>query len=403
MKHSPNALEFVKLAIGALLAYRARSLLTALGIAVGIAAVVLLTSIGSGINEFVVAEFTQFGTRLVNITPGKTQTHGVSVGTFGTTRPLTLDDAAALEQVTQVTAVVPLVTGNAEIEGNGKQRRTTLYGVGPALPRVFQLQVNAGRFLPNDDPAAPRTFAVLGSTLRKELFGNSDFLGKIISVGGNRFRIIGSMEPRGQILGFDMDDTVFIPAARALEIYNREGLMEIDVLYRDNASLKQVVAGIKNVLSSRHGDDDFTITTQQQMLDVLGSTLKVLTAAVGALGGISLVVGAIGILTIMTIAVRERVSEIGVLRALGATHQQVLSLFLIEAIALAMLGGLAGLVIGVGGGQLLHFFVPALPVHTPWLYIFLALGLSAIIGLLAGVWPASHAARLNPVEALRSE
>jgi putative ABC transport system permease protein len=164
-----------------------------------------------------------------------------------------------------------------------------------------------------------------------------------------------------------------------------------------------VVDGIKSILEARHGRDDVTITTQQQMLDVLGSVLNVLTFAVAAIGGISLLVGAIGIVTIMTIAINERTNEIGLLRALGAKQSQVLSLFLGEAIVLAAIGGFSGLVLGIGIAQLLHLALPALPVHTPMLYVVLAEGVAVVIGLLAGVLPARRAALLDPVEALRSE
>jgi putative ABC transport system permease protein len=191
--------------------------------------------------------------------------------------------------------------------------------------------------------------------------------------------------------------------ARGLELFNREGLVEIDVMYHEGTNVEQVVKGIKRILIARHGREDFTITTQQQMLDVLGSILDVLTFAVGAIGGISLLVGGIGIITIMTISVTERTSEIGLIRALGAKQSQVLSLFLGEAVVLSAIGGLAGLVLGIGIGQLLSAAIPALPVHTPWTFVVLAESIAVIIGLAAGVVPARHAARLDPVEALRAE
>ena len=164
-----------------------------------------------------------------------------------------------------------------------------------------------------------------------------------------------------------------------------------------------MVEGIRTTLEARHGRDDVTITTQQQMLDVLGQVLDVLTFTVGAIGGISLLVGAIGIVTIMTIAINERTNEIGLLRALGAKRSQVLSLFLGEAIVLAAVGGVSGLILGMGIAQLLHMALPALPVHTPLLYVVLAELIAVVIGLASGVMPARRAARLDPVEALRSE
>jgi len=395
--------DFLNLTGTSLIAHRMRSFLTALGIAVGIASVVLLTSIGEGVHQFVLSEFTQFGTTLVGINPGKATTSGTSMGIFGTERPLTIEDSEALKRLPFARAVVPFVQGNAEVEADNRHRRTTIYGAGPDMPEAFSMSVKSGRFLPEDDPLAPRAFAVLGSKLRQELFGDRSPLGQRITIGGSRYRVIGVMESKGTVLGFDLDDTVYIPAARALSLFNNDTLFEIDVLYNEETPVDKVVKGIQDLLKDRHGRDDVTITTQEQMLDVLGSVLDVLTFAVGAIGGISLLVGAIGIVTIMTIAINERTSEIGLLRALGARQSQVLSLFLGEAIVLAAVGGLSGLVLGIGSAQLLHFSLPALPVHTPVLYVVLAEAIAVVIGLLAGVLPARRAALLDPVEALRSE
>ena len=395
--------DFLNLTGSSLIAHRLRSFLTALGIAVGIAAVVLLTSIGEGVHQFVLSEFTQFGTTLVSVNPGKTTTHGGSVGGFGTERPLTIEDAEALQRLPFARAVVPLVQGNAEVEANNRRRRTNVYGAGPEWPEAYRMQVKSGRFLPEDDQLAPRAFAVLGSKMRQELFGDRNPLGQRITIGGSRYRVIGVMESKGTVLGFDLDDTVYIPAARALSLFNKDTLFQIDVMYAEGTPVDKVVEGIGEVIKARHGRDDVTITTQQQMLDVLGSVLDVLTFAVGAIGGISLLVGGIGIVTIMTIAINERTNEIGLLRALGAKQSQVLSLFLGEAIVLAAIGGLTGLALGIGIAQLLHLVLPALPVHTPMYYVVLAEAIAIVIGLAAGVLPARRAAMLDPVEALRSE
>ena len=395
--------DFVKLTATSLLAHKLRSALTLSGIAVGIAAVVMLTSIGEGVRRYVLSEFTQFGTTIIAINPGKTTTAGMSVGMFGSTRPLTIADAEALQRITHVNSVVPFVMGNAEIKGNNRRRRTTIYGVGSAFPEAFKMGIASGKFLPADDPDAPRAFAVLGHKVKQELFGNKNPLGSRIRIASDRYRVIGVMQSKGTVLGFDLDDTVYIPAARALGMFNRDSLIEIDVLYEENARVDRVVNNIKRILAARHGREDFTITTQQQMLDTMGSILNVLTLAVGAIGGISLFVGAIGIVTIMTISVNERISEVGVLRAIGAQQRHILALFLGEAVVLSAVGGVLGLVIGILISQLIQFFIPALPVYTPWHYVVIAEVLAIIIGLLAGVIPAQRAARLDPVEALRSE
>jgi putative ABC transport system permease protein len=395
--------DSAKLAIAALSSQRIRSFLTALGIAVGIASVVLLTSIGEGIHKFVLSEFTQFGTNLIAVSPGKTTTAGMSGAIISNVRPLSIDDALALGRNPKILGVVPFIQGNAPVEFGKRSRRTYVFGVGSQVPTVWQMKVAIGRFLPDDDPRTARAFAVLGSTVKDELLGSVNPLGRRIRIGGERYRVIGVMESKGQMLGFDLDDAVYIPTDRALSMFDRESLMEIDLLYAAGSSLDEIVKRVKALLIDRHGAEDFTITTQEQMLDVLGSVLNILTLAVGALGGISLLVGGVGILTIMTISVNERRAEIGLLRAIGAGRGQILSLFIGEAVVLASIGGLAGLMIGAGGAWLIGATVPALPTHTPWLYVVLAEILAALIGLLAGVLPAHRAANLDPIEALRAE
>ncbi len=396
--------DVVKLCLSALLDQRMRSFLTVLGISVGIAAVVLLTSIGEGVRRFVLSEFTQFGTDLIAVNPGKTTTTGMSSAAIvHNVRPLSLADETALKHIPGVIDTVSMVQGNAQVKFQGRSRRTFVFGVGASAPRVWQFKVAQGRFLPADDPRAARAFAVLGSKVADALFGDAGVLGSPLRIGGERYRVIGVMESKGQMLGFDLDDAVYIPTHRAMGLFNVDSLMEIDVLYRAGLQSKAMARKIDDVMAARHGTADFTVTTQDQMLDVLGSVLGVLTLAVGALGAISLLVGGVGILTIMTIAVNERTSEIGVLRAIGAGRGQILIFFIAEAVILAAIGGLAGLVLGAGGAWLLGTLVPALPTHTPWQYALYAELLSALIGLLAGVLPARRAAGLDPVEALRSE
>ncbi|MDP1558012.1 MAG: ABC transporter permease [Nitrosomonas sp.] len=398
-----NTVDTLRFAFRSLTAHRLRTFLSASGIAIGIAAVILLTSIGEGIQRFVLSEFTQFGTNILNVTPGKITTHGGSLGAIGSARLLTIEDSLALKHSRYAQYINASVMGNAEIRALGRSRRVTVYGQSPDFAQVFNMKVAVGQFLPADDPRNPRAYVVLGSKVRTELFGNRNPLGAILQVGNSRFRVIGVMESKGQVLGFDLDDTVFIPTTRALEVFNREGVMEINIAYPPEAPLHAVIEDIHRILIARHGREDFTITPQQQMLSTLTTVLDVLKFAVAALGGISLLVGAVGMVTLMHIAVAERVAEIGLLTALGATRNRIRILFLMESTVLSTLGGLGGLAMGTGIAWLLKLWVSGLPVNTPWDYVLGALGLSVLIGLAAGVIPAMQAARLDPVDALRAE
>jgi putative ABC transport system permease protein len=364
---------------------------------------VLLTSIGEGLNRYVADQFTQFGTSTLAINPGKATTFGLSPGVLNSIRPLSLQDAVALERAPYVLNSVPAVSGSASVEAHGRERTVNVFAVGPEFHRAFKFNVRLGSFLPEDELDRPRPVAVLGATAYDELFSGANPLNDRIRVGGDRYRIIGVMEPKGDMLGIDLDDTIYIPAASGLLLFNRDGLHEIVVLYEETAPVDEVVAGIRRILLARHGGEDFTITTQQQMLDVLGSILNVLTIGVAALGGISLLVGGVGIFTIMTIAVRERTPEIGLLRAVGAARGRIAQIFLGEAMVLAGFGGAAGLGVGFGIIAVIELTLPALPVRISPVYVVLAESIAILIGLAAGFLPARKAASLEPLEALRAE
>ncbi len=395
--------ELIKFSLAAITSHGQRSVLTIIGIAVGVATVVLLTSLGAGVRNFVLSEFTQFGTNIIAITPGKTETFGFSGASISSTRDLTVADAEALSAVPGVTGVVPVIQGNARVERGTRQRRTTVIGASVDVPAVWRMNVSIGRFLPDDGFDNARPYAVLGMKMYEELFGHENPLGARIRVGTDRYRVIGVMERKGQMLGFDLDDTLFLPIAKVTELFNRDGLMEIDVAFREGVSSSYVSAQIKRLLKGRHGQEDFTIVTQDKMLDVLGSILTILTAGVAALGAISLVVGAVGIATIMTIAVTERTSEIGLLRAIGAERGVISRVFLIEAMALAAIGGVFGLLIALALTQVIILVRPEFPLLIAWRYVSAALALSVAIGLLAGIAPARRAARVHPIDSLRAE
>ena len=400
-----RVIDLVRLALGAVAGHRLRSALTMLGIAIGIASVILLTSIGEGIRVYVLSEFTQFGTNIIAVNPGKSDTTGGNpTAMAGTIRKLTVEDAEALRRIPQVEASMPVAFGNARVEYGERGRSVLVYGVTSDVPRVWKFAVRHGRFIPEGDPRHGSPLVVLGIKLKREVFGEANALGERVRIGGRPFRVIGVMEPKGQFLNLDLDDTAFIPVAEAMTLFNRDDLIEIDVAYRSAAARDLVAAEVRRILQDRHqGEEDFTITTQESMLATLDRIIGVVTKAVGAIGGISLVVGAIGILTMMWISVNESTAEIGLLRALGARRGQVMAFFLLQAALLATAGGAVGIFVGVGIARGLKVVLPRLPVSTPMHYVLAALLLSFAVGLLSGALPARRAAGLDPIEALRAE
>ena len=282
-------------------------------------------------------------------------------------------------------------------------RSSDIIGGGHQLALAWRFELALGQFLPPARAGRSPPYAVLGHKLRAELFGEANPLGQLVRIGGTRFRVIGVMAEKGQLLGFDLDDIAYIPVDWAQALFNREGLMEIDVVFGPGTASAPMAERIRALLIERHGMEDFNLTTQDDMLASLGRILAVLTYAIAALGGVSLLVGAVGILTIMTTTVGERTAEIGLLRAIGASPRQVLGLFLAEATLLSLAGGLLGLLLMALLLGLLHLAAPDLPLALRPAFLLLALLLAALIGMLAGLAPARAAARLHPVQALRGE
>ena len=396
--------ELLHLATGALRAHRLRSALSMLGIGIGVASVILLTSIGEGTRVYLLSQFTQFGTNILAINPGKAKTLGIPGVLGGTTRKLTIDDAESLGRVWGVETVVPVTMGLARVEAGERGRSVSVLGVTPDLPTLWRFGARQGSFWPKGDPRRGAPLAVLGPKLAHELFGERSALGELVRIAGGRFRVVGVMEPKGQMMGFDIDDVAYVPVASAMQLFDQDELFEIDLIYANAREAARVEAEVKRLLALRHGgEEDFTVTSQEAMLDVFGKVMDVVTMAVGAIAGISLLVGATGILTMMWIAVGERTSEIGLVRALGASRAQVQGLFLAEAAILATLGGVAGVAAGLGLGWALRLAVPGLPVETPLRFVVAGLVVSVLTGLVSGVAPARRAAGLDPIEALRAE
>ena len=396
--------DLLRMSSGTLRANKMRSFLSMLGIAIGVGSVVLLTSIGEGTRVYILNEFSQFGTNVLMINPGKAETSGIPGALGGTTRKLTIDDAVAVERLPHVDAIVPLTVALARVETQGRGRSVAIYGVTPSLPEVWKFEIGQGDFLDNTDPRRSSPVAVLGPKVKRELFGDENALGKMIRIADTRLRVIGIMAPKGHTLGFDLDDAVYVPVALAMRMFNMEELTEIDATFAHGGLVDIVEDQVRELLTDRHrGHEDFTITTQAAMLDVFGKVINGITLAVSFIAGISLLVGAVGILTMMWISVGERVSEIGLMMAVGATREQIQRIFLTEAILLTTTGGAIGAVSGVAMALALRAFLPALPVEIPFDFLLVAIAMSVVVGIASGVAPARRAAGLEPVEALHTD
>lgn len=396
--------ELLRFSGGALRAYPLRTSLSMLGIAIGVLTVVLLTSIGDGTRRYILQQFTQFGTTIIAINPGKVETGGIPGIMGGTTQKLTIDDAEAIARLPLVENMTAMVMGSGSVEVDGLSRKVMIYGATAEMPEVMKFAVGRGQFLPPGDPRRGSSVAVLGPKLKHELFGDENALGRMVRIAGTRVRVIGIMQPKGRILGFDIDDSAYVPLATAMQMFNQDELMEIDVTYAQEHMTDALAESIRRLLMARHGDkEDFTLTTQTAMIETFGKVMNVITLGAGGIAMVSLIVGAIGILTMMWISVGERTSEIGLLRAIGVRHRDVQRIFLVEAAMLTSVGGLIGMILGLVIAAISRAMLPGLPIHTPAVYLAGAMAMSIVTGLLSGLAPAKRAASLEPIDALRAE
>jgi putative ABC transport system permease protein len=396
--------DLLGLTLEALRSHRLRYGLSALAITVGVAAVVRLSSLGEGMRHFIIGQMSQFGTNLIAINPGKIETGGVPGLLGGSARRLTLDDANALSRVPGVTGTVPTAYGSGVVKFGNRARRVYIYGATSDVPQTWSMDVAVGEFLPEMDFDRTSPVVVIGPRLQRELFGDLNPLGQIVRIAEARFRVIGVMEQKGQFLGFDLDDAAYIPVANAMQLFNRPELDEIDLLAASTDAIAPVVERATAILKERHdGVEDFTVVTQQEGQAMVDRIVTVVSGVVTGIAMISLLVGAIGILTIMWIVVQERVGEIGLAKAIGATRGQILLWYLFESAVTALAGGVAGLLIGIGGAWLLSATVPGINSLTSPLIVVEAIVMALVVGVGAGVAPAMKAASMDPVEALRGE
>jgi len=383
-----------------------RSSLMMTAMAIGVAAVVVLTALGDGARNYVLNEFASLGTNLVIVLPGRSETGGAgfAMSVSGTPRDLTLDDARALAQHGQVRHIAPLTVGTTLLSANGLERDVPVLGATHDLLTVRNWSMSQGKFLPAGDPDHMPPVCVIGSNVRQELFGGQPALGAWVRLGDRRFRVIGILASEGRSIGVDTQDLVVIPVAAAQQLFNTPSLFRILIEARNRESIPRVKAFIEKTITARHqGENDITVITQDAVLATFDRILRALTLTVAGIAAISLAVAGILVMNVMLVAVSQRIHEIGLLKAIGATRRQILTLFLLEAALLSLFGAALGLLIGYLGSALLISLYPALPAHPPLWAILAGLGIALGTGLVFGVLPARKSARMNPVAALAGQ
>ncbi len=388
---------------GALRGYPIRTILMLLAMTVGVAAVVVLTSLGEGARRYVVGEFASLGTNLVIVFPGRSETGGFSpgMGMGETPRDLTLNDALALNRSYNVRRISPINVGSAEVSWQRRSREVVILGSNHELLNIRHWELSQGKFLPRTDLDLAAPVAVIGSKIRNELFGAKRVLGEWIRIGDRRFRVIGIMGSEGRSIGVDVQETIIIPVASAQQLFNTSSLFRILVEAKSRNAIELVKQFVIDTLQARHhGKKDVTVITQDSVLVTFDRILSALTYALGGIAAISLAVAGILIMNVMLIAVSQRRPEIGLLKALGASHRQILILILAEALLLSTLGASIGLLFGQLGGLMIRHAFPVLPVQAPVWAVVTAFLVAIVTGLLFSLMPAQRAARLDPVLAL---
>jgi len=408
-------IESIRIAFSSLAANKMRSALTMLGIIIGVAAVIALLSVGQGVEALVTRELKSMGTNLLFIIPG-------SIEEESSSRPpeLTYADAQAIADplnVPDVVAVSPEVRGYERVVRGRYSTKTSVRGVTPNFPAVRNFYPVLGEFISEDHMDTRARVAVLGQDVYEELFPNGEYpLDQTITIRGIPFRVIGVMEEKGGSSFGSQDDVVFIPLttayARLFPYYRtRRGEPMVSVIYVQVISEERMEAAreqITQLLRMRHNiafrdEDDFTIISQMDLLAVFGEITGVLTIFLGAIAAISLLVGGIGIMNIMLVSVTERTREIGIRKAVGAKRRDILLQFLVEAVVLSLIGGFVGIGLGIVGARVISNLSESLETVVSWQAVALATGFSAAVGLFFGIYPATRAARLNPIDALRYE
>ena len=399
----------LRMAMRSILKNKMRTMLTMLGIVIGVGAVIVMVAIGNGAQSQIKRQISSLGTNLIVVTAGSAQQGGVSQGAQTFNR-LTIDDVDAIKRdATLLAAVSPVIVTRTQVVAGSGNWRAEVNGVSTDYLTIRDWAVSSGALFTDDDVAAKRTVLLLGATVARNLFPDGDPVGMEIRLGKTPFTVVGVLAPKGQTAnGSDQDDVVLVPYTTAQTRLN--GFSFLGQILASASSPSQLQAAqdeIRGIMRDAHGippggADDFTVRDQTAIATAATSTSSIMTSLLAAIASISLIVGGIGIMNIMLVSVTERTREIGIRMAIGARGADVMLQFLVESIVMCLLGGLVGLAAGVGGATLVAHFT-GWSIATPVSAIFLAIGFSAAVGIVFGFYPARKAAALDPIQALRFE
>ena len=400
--------ESFLMAWASLIANKMRSILTMLGIIIGVAAVIALVSIGNGVKQDIQNSISSLGSNLLMVMPGAPRTPGVRPSA-GSMKSLKVSDYEAISKLDGVKVASPMTNGSYVVIYQNKNWTTSVSGVSYNYLDVNNWSMKSGRFLSEKNVQNRERVAVVGKTVVKNLFGDEDPVGAEIRVKNIPFRIIGVLNSKGSgAMGNDQDDMVVIPYTTAMErVEGVDYLRMIYVVGKDENGIDRLQSDIENLLRVRHGIkdtnlDDFNIQNMNSIMETMEETTGTLTLFLGAVAAISLVVGGIGIMNIMLVSVTERTREIGVRKALGATYSVIVTQFLIEAVVISLMGGIIGIALGIGASKLIGMasgMSTVISIPT----IVMSFAFSMAIGLIFGIYPARKAAKLNPIDALHYE
>ncbi|WP_127447526.1 ABC transporter permease [Veillonella sp. 3310] len=396
------------MAWSSLIANKMRSLLTMLGIIIGVAAVIALVSIGYGVRQQITESISSLGSNLLMVYPGAPRTPGVRP-VAGANKTIKLSDYEAISKMDSVQAASPVAANSYLTVYMSKNWTTTVNGANADFQYVNNWTMKSGRFITDSQIERRERVAVIGATVAKNLFGNEDPIGKDIRIHKNSFKIVGVLDEKGSgAMGNDQDDVIVVPYTTMMErVMGVDYLRMIYIQAKEGQDLERVQADIENILRVRHGIknpdlDDFNVNNMASIMKAVEENTATMTLFLGAVAAISLLVGGIGIMNIMLVSVTERTREIGVRKALGATYRTIITQFLIEAIVISLVGGAIGIVVGIGASQLIATVAKLKTVVTTG-PILLSFGFSMSIGLVFGLYPARKAAKLNPIDALHYE